>query len=244
MLTILLAILFLLCAFYLTIYLYHSYKNKNLYDAIYEDLKIDKSTEELVNINSNFSEKVKELQKKNSDIKGWIRIENTNINYPLLQTTDNNFYLTHNFKKETNSYGSIFINSNCNMQDNNANLIIYGHYTENGQMFHNLHNYIDKKYYEQHPIIQIITTESKEEYEIIYAFKSRIFCKDETDVFKYYHYYNFKNKRQYNEYIDNCKTIQLYDTGKTAIYGEKLITLITCDYSQKNGRMVIVAKKK
>ena len=74
-------------------------------------------------------------------------------------------------------------------------------------------------------------------------FKSRIFYKNETGAFRYYQCYNFSNEKEYNDYLDNCKMIQLYDTGKTAEYGEQLITLITCEYSQENGRMVIVAKK-
>lgn len=219
--------------------LHNYFKNKKLYDDIVED----KTTADLANINDSFMEKVKELQQENTDVKGWIRIENTNINYPLLQTTDNDYYLTHNYKKENSSYGSIFINHKSNIKDNNSNTIIYGHNMKNNQMFTDLLKYEDKQFYEEHPTIKIVTDENEEEYEIIYTFKSRVFYQDEKNVFRYYQYYNFENENKYNEYINNCKEIQLYDTGKTATYGERLITLITCEYSQENGRMVIVAKK-
>lgn len=219
--------------------LHNYFKNKKLYDDIVED----KTTADLANINDSFMEKVKELQQENTDVKGWIRIENTNINYPLLQTTDNDYYLTHNYKKENSSYGSIFINHKSNIKDNNSNTIIYGHNMKNNQMFTDLLKYEDKQFYEEHPTIKIVTDENEEEYEIIYTFKSRVFYQDEKNVFRYYQYYNFENENKYNEYINNCKEIQLYDTGKTATYGECLITLITCEYSQENGRMVIVAKK-
>lgn len=219
--------------------LHNYFKNKKLYDNIVED----KTTADLANINDSFMEKVKELQQENTDVKGWIRIENTNINYPLLQTTDNDYYLTHNYKKENSSYGSIFINHKSNIKDNNSNTIIYGHNMKNNQMFTDLLKYEDKQFYEEHPTIKIVTDENEEEYEIIYTFKSRVFYQDEKNVFRYYQYYNFENENKYNEYINNCKEIQLYDTGKTATYGERLITLITCEYSQENGRMVIVAKK-
>ena len=114
---------------------------------------------------------------------------------------------------------------------------------KDNQMFKDLLKYQDKTFYEQHPIVKIATEETETDYEIIFAFKSRVFYQDEKNVFRFYQYYNLENESKYNEYINNCKKIQLYDTGKTATYGEQLITLITCEYSQENGRMVVVAKK-
>lgn len=232
----------LMCAIsYLVWYFINSSKNKSLY----ADLQKEVLNEEAEKIeNDEFIEKVKELQKENSDIKGWIRIEDTNISYPLLQTDNNDYYLKHDYKKEDNYYGSIFINCNSNLKDDNSNVIIYGHNMQSGgQMFKDLLKYEDKSFYEEHPIIKISTEEKENEYEIICVFKSRVFYKSEKNVFRYYYCYNFKNKREYNQYINNCKEIELYDTGKTANYGEQLITLITCEYSQDDGRMVVVAKK-
>lgn len=240
---VILAIILLSCITYLIYYSYQAGKNKNLYEQLQEEIEYDRTTEELRTVNQEFVEKVKELQQENSDVKGWIRIENTNINYPLVQATDNNYYLKRNYKKEKSSYGSIFINSNCDIKDENANVIIYGHDMKDGQMFKDLMKYQDKSFYEEHPKVTIATEDSQEEYEIIIAFKSRVFYEDEKNVFRYYQYYHFKDEAQYNEYINNSKKIQLYDTGKTATFGEQLLTLITCEYSQENGRMVVVAKK-
>lgn len=236
--------IFLICAIsYLVYNFINSNKNKGLYNDLQQDIIPDPTTDELAQVNNEFIEKVKELQQENADVKGWVRIDDTNINYPLLQTDNNDYYLTHNYKKEKSSYGSIFINSNCDIKNNNANIIIYGHDMKDNQMFKDLLKYQDKEFYEQHPTIKIATEESENDYEIIFAFKSRVFYQDETNVFRFYQYYNFDNENKYNEYISNCKKIQLYDTGKTATYGEQLITLITCEYSQENGRMVVVAKK-
>lgn len=232
-----------ICISYLLIYLYNSTKNKNIYNELYEEIEINQITEEIEIVNNEFTEKVKQLQQENTDVKGWIKIENTNINYPLLQTTNNDYYLNHNYKKEKSSYGSIFINCNSDLKNVNSNIIIYGHDMKDGQMFQDLLKYADKNFYETHPIVKISTEEKEENYEIISVFKSRIFYQHERNVFRYYHYYNFENENQYNEYINNCKKIQLYDTEKTATYGEQLITLITCEYSQENGRMVVIAKK-
>lgn len=226
--------------------MYIDHKDKKLYGELYKeigDIKSDEATKELTKTDSSFIEKVKELKQENNEIKGWIKIEGTQINYPLLQSEDNNYYLSHNYKKEKNSCGSIYINSKSNIEDQNANVIIYGHCMKNGEMFANLHKYKQKEYYEEHPEIKIITEEKEETYEIICAFKSRIYYQDEKNVFRYYNQHNFENEEQYNKYIENCKKIQLYETGIEAKYGEQLITLITCEYSQENGRMVVVAKK-
>lgn len=242
-----LALFFSICLIsaiaYFVIYFINSNKNRGLYDDLQQQITEDKTTDEITQVNNGFVEKVKELQQENADVKGWVQIENTNINYPLLQTDNNDYYLTHNYKKEYSSYGSIFINSNCDIKDQNSNVILYGHDMKDGQMFQDLLKYQDKSFYESHPIIKIATEEKEFEYEIICVFKSRIFYQDEKNVFRFYQYYHFENENKFNEYINSCKKIQLYDTEKTANYGDQLITLITCEYSQENGRMVVVARK-
>ena len=227
----------LICIGYLIYQIYIMNANKNIYEniVISKDIDTTQVTENMA--------KVQTLQQENEDVKGWIKIDDTNINYPILQTTNNDYYLTHNYKKEKTNYGSIFMNSNCNIKDNNSNIIIYGHDMKDGQMFKHLLKYEDKVFYDEHSNIKIATEEQESNYKIISVFKSRVFYQDEKNVFRYYQYYNLENENKYNEYIENCKKIQLYDTGETATYGEQLITLITCEYSQKNGRMVVVAKK-
>ena len=110
-------------------------------------------------------------------------------------------------------------------------------------MFGSLKDYLDKEFYAEHQRITIATDKEESEYEIICVFKSLSFKKEDTNVFKYYNWYNFENELEYNEYLDNCRAIQLYDTGKIAKFGEQIITLITCEYSQVNGRLIVIAKK-
>lgn len=222
-------------------YLYEwnlSRENKAIYEKIYIEDKADGTDSKTENM-----KKLEKLNKENNDVIGWIQISDTTINYPLLQAKDNEYYLTHNYKKKNSKYGSIFLNSKCNLLDNNSNLIIYGHNMDDKQMFYPLMKYTDKKYYENHKTIQITTMEQENNYEIIAVFKSKVFYEDEKDVFKYYYYTNFENENKYNEYIKNCKKEQLYDTGVSANYGKQLVTLVTCEYSQKNGRLVVIAKK-
>ena len=196
-----------------------------------------------INGNDTFFADINNLKQENEDIIGWIQIDNTLIDYPVLQATDNNYYLTRNYKKEKSKYGSIFAKSECDIKNNNSNVIIYGHNMKDEQMFNTLLKYENKNFYDEHKEIKIATESEESKYSIISVFKSRVFYQDEKDVFRYYNYTKFDNEEEYNTFIKKCKEIQLYDTGVSAQYGEQLVTLITCEYSQVNGRMIVVAKK-
>ena len=186
---------------------------------------------------------VEELRKENSDIVGWIEIEGTNINYPVLQGEDNNFYMNRNFQKEESVYGSLFLDADFDWNNPSSNLLIYGHNIQDGSMFHNLLNYADEEYYKEHPNIRFTTAEEDATYEIIAAFRSRVYYKSEQDVFRYYYFVNPESKEEYDEFVENAKEASLYDTGKTAEYGDQLITLSTCSYHTEDGRFAVVGRK-
>lgn len=186
---------------------------------------------------------VEELSKENSDIVGWIEIEGTNINYPVLQGEDNNFYMNRNFQKEESVYGSLFLDADFDWNNPSSNLLIYGHNIQDGSMFHNLLNYADEEYYKEHPNIRFTTAKEDVTYEIIAAFRSRVYYKSEQDVFRYYYFVNPESKEEYDEFVENAKEASLYDTGKTAEYGDQLITLSTCSYHTEDGRFAVVGRK-
>lgn len=188
-------------------------------------------------------ENLKKMQEKSKNIISWIKIDDTKINYPVLQTDDNEYYLDHDYENNESQYGSIFLKATCDVNDVNSNLIIYGHNMKDGEMFTGIMQYGNKAFWDEHNLIQLITDNGVREYEVMSAFRSRVFYKRETDVFRFYNYLKFENEEKYNEYVNNVKKIQLYDTGVTAEYGEQLMTLITCEYSQENGRFVVVAKR-
>ena len=188
--------------------------------------------------------KVKKLKQENNDIVGWLQIDGTNINYPVLQGKDNDYYLKHNFKHKYISTGSIFLDKDYDWNKPSSNLLIYGHRNKVGLMFDELIKYKDEAFYKEHKTIRFTTADEDAEYEIMSAFKSRVYYTDETDVFRYYYFIDSRNETEYDEYVTNCKKSSLYDTGVTAKYGEQLITLSTCDYEQENGRFVVVAVKR
>lgn len=187
--------------------------------------------------------KVKELQKENTDIVGWIEISGTNINYPVLQGEDNDYYLKHNYKHEYISTGSIFLDKDYDFNKPSDNLLIYGHRNKVGLMFDELIKYKDESFYKEHKTIRFTTEKSDDTYEVMSVFYSRVYYTDETNVFRYYNFVNAKNGLDYAEFVKNAKESSLYDTGVTAIYGNQLMTLSTCDYSQQNGRFAVIAKK-
>ena len=235
-------IIFIICIAYLIYNNYSKNKDKEVIKEV-QEYEPEVPVEEKQTDKTDTMLKVEELQKSNQDVKGWIKIDNTIIDYPVVQGSDDDYYLTHNYKKEKNKYGSIFLKSKCDLNAINSNLIIYGHNMKDAEMFNSLLKYADKTFYDEHKRINITTESEERQYEIVAVFKSRVFYKDEQNVFRYYNYINFENENKYNEYINNVKKEQLYDTGISANYGEQLITLITCEYSQENGRMIVVAKK-
>ena len=187
---------------------------------------------------------LEELQKTvNDEIVGWLEIEGTEINYPVLQCEDNDFYLKHNYKKEKEKTGSLFLDKDFDFENKSSNYLIYGHRSTKGTMFEDLMKYAKKDFYEAHKKIKFTTAYEDAEYEILSVFYSRVYYQNETNVFRYYYFVNAENEEEYNEFIENAKKASIYDTGITAEYGEQLLTLSTCEYSQKNGRFAVVAKK-
>ena len=186
---------------------------------------------------------VQSLKTENPDIVGWLEIKGTNVSYPVLQGTDNEFYMTHNYKKEKSKNGSIFLSKDYDWNIPSTNLLIYGHNMQNGTMFEELLKYADYNFYVQHPIINFTTVDEDAEYEIISVFKSRVYYKSEQNVFRYYYFINAETEDEYNEFVSNAKNSSLYNIDANATYGDQLITLSTCSYHVKDGRFAVVGRK-
>ena len=139
-----------------------------------------------------------ELKKQNNDIVAWLEIPDTKINYPVLQGQDNEYYMRHTYNKEYSNDGSIFLDKDYDWNIPSSNLLIYGHNNKNGNMFQDLLKYEDKNYYEEHPTIRFTTVDEEYQYEIISVFKSRVYYKNEKNVFRYYYFINAKNEEEYN----------------------------------------------
>ena len=165
-------------------------------------------------------EKYRAVQEQNSDFVGWLSIPGTNIDYPVMQTVNEpNFYLKRGFDKQYSDYG---------------------HHMNNGTMFADLCKYESEDFYQEHKTIRFDTLSGFGEYEIVAVFKTVAYSEQ---GYKYYHFTRAESAEDFDAYITQCKALSLYDTGVTVEYGDRLITLSTCEYSRKNGRMVVVAKR-
>ena len=204
--------------------------------------EVEVETEEVVQETQRMLQ-VKSLQQENPDIVGWIEIENTKINYPVLQGTDNDYYLNHNYKKQKTQKGSIFLNKDYNWDIPSSNLQIYGHNMKNGEMFQGLLKYKSESYYKEHPTIRFTTAKEDAIYEIISVFPSRVYYQTEKNVFRYYYFIHAETKEEYDDFVENAKKASLYEIEETAEYGDQLMTLSTCAYHTEDGRFVVIARK-
>lgn len=208
-------------------------KQENTFEDLIEIVEenIENQEERKIDINK--------LYEENKDIVGWLKIDNTTINYPIMQNiNDPNYYLHRDFYKNYSSYGTPYMAKQCNL--NSDNIVIYGHHMKNNKMFGELEKYKSKDFYNNHKIITFTTLEKEYSYEIFAVFKTTVYTKN---TFRYYENINFENKKMYNDFINICKDKSLYQTGIEIKDKEKLITLSTCEYSNKNSRLVIVARK-
>jgi len=222
-----------------------SEKQSELYGNLIETIEKTDTEKDTMTYSQDksFLSDYQDLYLQNNDMVGWIKIEDTKINYPVMQSKDNpNFYLKHGFDKAYTDYGCPYVQENCDVDIPSDNLIIYGHNMKDSSMFSRLMKYTDKSFWETHKTIRFDTLTEKCDYEIIAAFKTVVYT-DSPESFKYYQFINADTGDEFNAYITKCKELALYDTGVTAEYGDKLITLSTCEYSRNNGRMVVVAKK-
>ena len=221
-----------------------------IFKELKQNKRQDEVIEEIVQIAENTEEKedkndidLNELYKINKDLIGWVKIENTNINHPVMQSKIKNYYLRKDFYKNYSSYGTPFIAEECEINKSD-NIIIYGHHIRGRKMFGDLESYKSKNFYEENKIIDFYTlndkTTEKKQYEIFAVFKTPVYTSNE---FKYYNYINFNSEEEFSEFINKCKSKAMYDTNINPKYKDKMITLSTCEYSQRNGRLVVIAKE-
>lgn len=182
------------------------------------------------------------LYNKNKKLIGWLKIDDTNIDYPVMQTSDNTYYLDHNYNQEYDKNGSIFLDYNCSVYPRSTNMIVYGHHMKSGNMFGNLQKYAKESYGKKHSVITFDTIYEKAQYQVMYVFRSQVYNEDDI-VFKYYQFIEANSETEFNSYMQEMSELSLYDTGVTAEFGDSLLTLSTCDSSQTDGRFVVVAKR-
>ena len=182
------------------------------------------------------------LKDQNSDFIGWISIEGTSLDFPVMYAPDNkDYYLKHDFKHQYSDYGVPYLDEKttigANAQSNN--LIVYGHNMKTGTIFGCLTEYKKAAYYQEHPIIEFDTLYGDAQYEVFAAFAIDV-VQDTSFV---YNQYVDTDEDAYNAYVDEVIRRSDVNSGIRPVYGEQLLTLSTCEYSSANGRYVVVARR-
>ena len=180
-----------------------------------------------------------ELYKMNTDLAGWITIEGTDIDYPVMQTPEDfDYYLKRNFNGDDSAHGCIFVGEGNDLAKPSDNVTLYGHNMMDGSMFAGLHKYANKAKWEENSLIIFNTLYEYHVYKIFAVFKTSASV---DEGFRYHQFVNADSEEDFNDFIAECKELSFYDTGLTPVYGDKIICLSTCEYTLANGRLVVAA---
>lgn len=188
---------------------------------------------------------IEQLLQENSDFKGWITVPNTKIDNPIYQTDNNEFYLTHNQKKQKSVYGALFFDSK-NMiteTETDKNLVIYGHHMKNGSMFANLIKYKELSFYKENPTVEFSTLYKKSTYKVYAAFVLNASKADDNGYIYNISRKSFIDDEDFDSWVNEARQRSLIDTGVDVKNGDNIITLVTCTYDFDNARFVVMARE-
>lgn len=181
------------------------------------------------------------LYQRNPDIVGWLEIEALDISYPVMQTPDRpDYYLYRDFDRKYNNHGCLYAEEAADLNLPSDNVTIYGHRMSDGSMFGDLIKYTSKSFCEQNPYIYFDTLTQRHTYQVVFVFTTTASV---GEGFAYHRFVNADNEDAFNAFVEECGWESFFDLGIDVSYGDKLITLSTCEYAQVNGRLVIVAKR-
>lgn len=192
---------------------------------------------------SDYDKSFAALWEINPDIVGWISIDGTDLDYPVVQTTDNTKYYRTNFEGEYSEHAVPFVDAAVDLSKPSTNTIIYGHNIRtDGQMFNILKGYTSLEYYQQHPVVQFDSVYRKGKYKIISVFYTSTLS-EHGEVFPYHEFIDAANDQETQDYIDNVLIRSIINTGVDVLPSDELLTLSTCSYEFQEARFVIVARK-
>ena len=197
------------------------------------DSSINKNPEE----HNQDAESEKNLKNINPDYRFWIKVEGTNIDFPVVQGEDNDFYLHHNFNKEKSFSGSIFVDSENNLNDD-SNIVVYGHNMRNDTMFAQIKHFKNENFFNANKYVTLYRDGKKSKFEIFSVYQEN--AKDLESEIKI----NFSNKDEYEKYLKGQEEKSLFKReGIDLNSNDRILTLITCGYDFVNARIVVVAKE-
>ncbi len=204
----------------------------NIFHNIYSENKQEEIIDSLIEIGnvkpSSEIDKISQidfskLKEVNNAIVGWIIIDGTQVNYPIVKGKDNSYYLNHSYDKSYNSYGSIFMDYRSNENFSDLNTFIYGHYTSNGSMFGELKKYMEESFYKEHPFFYILTPNGNYKVDVISAYTD--------DALSSSYNAKFNDLNDYQRYIEKIRLKSRYSTDISVNYNfDKIISLYSCSH--------------
>ncbi len=201
-----------------------------------EDTVIDPSTLTIL-------PEYQELKNENQDLVGWLSIDDTQINYPVVQKeNDNEYYLNHSFDGAGDNNGTLFVDYRSDIVNPTSNTIIYGHNMKSGMMFGTLKNYLDETFYQTHKTINFHTIYEKRTYQVVAVGLSKVGYRDDNS-YKYYDFIDAGNEAEFSAFLENIKSLSVFGTDLDVTYEDKLLTLSTCNSYTEDGRLFVVAKR-
>lgn len=183
------------------------------------------------------------ILQENRDFAGWITIEGTKVDYPVMLTeSDADYYLRRNYNGENDINGTLFMDARTNLKQRSTNVIIYGHNMKSGEMFGGLKKYLNEEYWMEHKQISFDTIYEKGTYEIFAVCLAQVQYRN-AEGFRYYDFIQADSEETFQEYLDNIEQLSVFIGTDMPEYGDELLTLSTCNNYVEDGRLFLVAKK-
>lgn len=220
------------------IYRFFNLKNsKKIIEDINSDVKIDDKTIEVNGVTANLIDTdISSLKKKNNDTIAWIKVNGTNVNYPVVKSTNNDYYLKHSFDNSYSQAGWIFMDYRNNIINFDDNTIIYGHNMLNQTMFSSLTNMLNESFFKTDDNNRYIylTTENS-------STLWKIFSIYVTNPETYYMNIDFSSKSDFSNFLNTIKSRSMYNLNEDVTANDKILTLSTCT-NLNTKRLVVHAK--
>ncbi len=184
-----------------------------------------------------------EFLSQNPDLVGWLTIQGTKVDYPVVQKTeDNDYYLNHSFDGSEDSAGTIYVDYRSDIVNPTTNTMVYGHNMKNGTMFGSLKNYLQEDFFKEYRYIQFNTIYEHRLYQVVSVGLSEVAYQDENS-YRYYNFIQANNMEEWQEFVDNVNSLAIYQSDVTLEPSEEILTLSTCNSYTEDGRLFIVAKR-
>jgi sortase B len=232
-----------IAALLLAAYLHDAHEEENNFSTIRPPIKdVTDMTlrSDLKEPADHYPEQWNELKAMNPDFVFWLKVPGTKVDYPVMQRAGSpEYYLHRDFEGKESASGTPFLSAACDIEKPSQNLVVFGHHMRSGQMFATLTRLTDRSFYDKHYKIQLLTKRGLEEYRIISVFRTQVYTGN-PDEFRYFSKSDFTGTEDFAAFMAEVTARQYYDTGITASLGDRLITLSTCEYTSRNGRLVVI----